>query len=110
MVSGRVGRVFSKWWLQGLRHCLSLGLRVRLHPDPCAGHLSHRLTPKHHSLLQPRLHSPCRLGGPRVGGLATSLLPSRGSPTQGQKMGKPGDKKWESRGTKNGKTGGQLEK
>ena len=50
------------------------------------------LSPKHHSLLQPRLHHPSRrLGGPRGGGMVTSPLPSRGSPTRGQKMGKKGD-------------------
>ena len=64
------------------------------HPNPWSGHPSQCLTPKHHSLLQPRLPDPCRLGGPRVGGMATSPLPSRGSPDMG---------------TKNGKKWGQLE-
>ena len=35
------------------------------HPNPCSGRPSQRCTPKHHSLLQPRLPNPCRLGGPR---------------------------------------------
>ena len=60
------------------------------HPNQSSGHPSQCSTPKHHSLLQPRLPDPCHLRGPRVGGMATSPLPSRGSPTRGQKMGKRG--------------------
>ena len=59
------------------------------HPNQCSIH-PNALPPKHHSLLQPRLPNPCRLGGPRVGGMAPLPLPSRGSPTRGQKMGKKG--------------------
>ena len=61
------------------------------HSNQCSAHLSQCLTPKHHSLLQPRLPHPCRARGPRVGRMATSPLPSQGSPTQGQKMGNRGD-------------------
>ena len=51
------------------------------HPNQCFSHLSQCFTPKHHSLLQPRLPYPCCLGGLRVGGMATSPLPFLGSPT-----------------------------
>ena len=66
------------------------------HLSQCSSHLPQCFTPKHHSLLQPRLPNPCRLGSPRVGGMAASPRPSRGSPTRGQK--------WDKRGTK-GKIG-----
>ena len=49
------------------------------HPSQCSGHPSQRFTPKHHSLLQPRLPNPCRLQGPHVGGMATSPLGPRSS-------------------------------
>ena len=56
--------------------------------NQCSGHRPQRPhPPKHHPLLQPGLPNPCRLGGPRVGGMATSPLPSWGSPTRGQKNG-----------------------
>ena len=47
--------------------------------------------PPNNQSLQPSLPDPCRLGGPRVGGLATSPLPSQGSPTRDKKWGKGGD-------------------
>ena len=53
-----------------------------LHANQYSGHLSQCFTLKHHSVLRPRLPDPCRLGGPRVGGVATSPLPSPGSPPQ----------------------------
>ena len=62
------------------------------HPDPCSSHLSQRFAPKHHSLLQPRLPNPSRLGCPGVGnGYITPAF--SGVPNTG---------------TKNGEKGGQL--
>ena len=79
-------------------HVCSARARRARHPNQCSGHLSQCFTPKHTSLLQPRLPHPCGLGGPRVGGMATSPLPSRGSPTRGQKMGKRGANRGKIRG------------
>ena len=67
------------------------------HPNQCPGHRSRCFTPKH-SLLQPRLHHPCRLGGPHVGRRAASPLPFRGSLARGQAMGERGGQLGESRG------------
>ena len=60
------------------------------HPNECSGHPSQRFTPKRHSLLQPRLPNPCRLGGPRGGGMATSPPDFSGVPNTGTKKGGKG--------------------
>ena len=70
--------------------CPACAWRAR-HPNQCSGHLSQCITPEHHSLLQPRLSNPCCLGGPRVGGMASSHCPLGGP--------QHGDKKWEKGGT-----------
>ena len=84
----------------------SMTLRVRLPGTPAIqinapAHPSQCLTPKHPSLLKPRLPHPRRLGGPRVGALATSPLPSEGVPNTGTK-------KWEKGGGQPGKWGNTL--
>jgi len=78
-----------------LQMLMPIADHIWLHQFSC--HLSQCFTPKHHSLLEPRLPNPCRLRGPRVGGMAKSPLRSRASPTRGQKMGKGGDI-WENEG------------
>ena len=94
----RVGEPFHEVRLgPGLTPTLTTGAYIRpARPaSKRSGHLSQCVTPKHHALLQPKLPDPCGLGGPRVGGMATLPLPSRGSPTRGQKMGKKGDNRGE---------------
>ena len=82
-----------------LRMSCRVPMRVRLpgahlahaqHPNQCSGHPSQCFTPKHHSLLQPRRPDRCGLRGPRVGGKATSPLPSRGPQHGVKKWGKGG--------------------
>ena len=70
-------------------------MRVRLpgarpmctqHPNQCSGHLSQCFTPKHQSLLQPKLP-----WGPTCGRNGYTTPAIWGSRTRGQKMGKGGD-------------------
>ena len=101
LVRGGGGGEYSEWL--PFVACAAASMRIHVpgahpaHPNQCSRHLSHCFTAEHPSLLQPRLPNPCRLRGPRVGGMATSPLPSQGSPTRGQTMGKKGDN-WENRG------------
>ena len=73
---GRLENVAGGWAIWSGLQCVAERVHTRCarHPNQCSGHLSQCFTPKHHSLLQPRLSDPCCLGGPCVGGVATSTF------------------------------------
>ena len=74
------------------------GTFARRRPNQCSGHPSQCFTPKHHSLLQPRLPNPRRLGGPLVGRNCYSTPAFSGVPNTGTRNGEKGGQLGEDRG------------